>query len=42
MSGSGATLFGVFTDPAAAEDAGRRLDASGPVWSRVAAIRESR
>jgi 4-diphosphocytidyl-2-C-methyl-D-erythritol kinase len=41
MSGSGATLFGVFADPGAAEVAGRRLEESGPVWSRVAAIRES-
>ncbi len=42
MSGSGATLFGVFADSAAAEAAGSRLGEGGEVWWRVAAIRESR
>jgi 4-diphosphocytidyl-2-C-methyl-D-erythritol kinase len=41
MSGSGATLFGVFTDRRAAEAAARQLVEAGPVWARVAAIRES-
>ncbi len=39
MSGSGATLFGVFPDAAAAEAAGRRLELPRPGWVRVASTR---
>lgn len=41
LSGSGATLFGVFADAEAARDAGARLALALPAWSRVAATRES-
>jgi 4-diphosphocytidyl-2-C-methyl-D-erythritol kinase len=32
MSGSGATCFGLFVSPQAAEDAARRLHAGSPHW----------
>lgn len=41
MSGSGATLFAVFPDREAAEDAQARLALAAPGWSRVAVTRES-
>jgi 4-diphosphocytidyl-2-C-methyl-D-erythritol kinase len=40
MSGSGATLFGVFADRPAAETAAAQLDTAGGAWIRVAATRE--
>jgi len=40
MSGSGATLFGVFTDRDAAEAAAAGLERVGGAWIRVAATRE--
>jgi 4-diphosphocytidyl-2-C-methyl-D-erythritol kinase len=42
MSGSGATLFGVFADRAAAERAEAGLARSGRGWTRVAVTGESR
>jgi 4-diphosphocytidyl-2-C-methyl-D-erythritol kinase len=41
LSGSGATLFGVFADRAAAEAAAGRLDGAGAAWARVATTLES-
>jgi len=41
MSGSGATLFGVFADRAAAEASARRLEGAEGGWLRVASIREA-
>jgi 4-diphosphocytidyl-2-C-methyl-D-erythritol kinase len=41
MSGSGATLFGIFPDRAAAERAAARWTPPAPAWRRVASIRES-
>jgi 4-diphosphocytidyl-2-C-methyl-D-erythritol kinase len=42
MSGSGATVFGVFTDRAAARDALARAGFAAPIWARVATTLESR
>jgi 4-diphosphocytidyl-2-C-methyl-D-erythritol kinase len=42
MSGSGATLFGVYADRAAAERAAEGLTLPGRAWARVAATSESR
>jgi 4-diphosphocytidyl-2C-methyl-D-erythritol kinase len=42
MSGSGATLFGVFSDRAAAEAAWGRLALPARAWCRVATTWESR
>jgi 4-diphosphocytidyl-2C-methyl-D-erythritol kinase len=42
MSGSGATLFGVYASRADAERAAAGLALSGRAWTRVAATGESR
>jgi len=42
MSGSGATVYGVFADRAAADRAAARIAVAGRGWTRVAATRESR
>jgi hypothetical protein len=42
MSGSGATLYGVFASRGAAEAAQERLELPARAWSRVATTRESR
>ena len=42
MSGSGATVFGLFESAEAAEHALEETAFEAPVWARVAATQESR